>query len=241
MSCVVSVFICDDDGLLAEQLAAQVEACFQARGIAPSVRICNSGAELRALLPECKPDLIFLDLSLKDEDGYRLAEEIRAQRLRAEIVFVTSHPERMPAAFSYRPIGFIAKPADAKDIDAAVNRFLLFYWNMETSYCICTREQSVQVPLRDILYFESSGHRVFIHLENRPEPLSQTRRLDEIAAELEDRAFLRIHKSFLVRADTISHIDRSNLRAMLKNGTGLPISRRYYSQVLEQFIHYQLR
>ena len=63
----------------------------------------------------------------------------------------------------------------------------------------------------------------------------------EIAAELEDRAFLRIHKSFLVRADAISHIDRSNLRAMLKNGTGLPISRRYYSQVLEQFIHYQLR
>ena len=238
---MVCVLICDDDAPLAEDLRRQVEACFVSRDIAARTLICSSGVELNDILSQSPPDLIFLDLSLKDADGYRLAGEIRARRLKSEIVFVTSHPERMPDAFSYRPIGFISKPVSAKDIDDVINRFLLFYWITDACYCVRTREQSQQVPLRDILYFESNAHKVLIHLESQCEPLMQTRRLDEIAQELQDRPFIRIHKSFLVRVDAVSHVDRSKLRIILKNGVNLPISRRYYAQALEQFIHYQLR
>ena len=49
-------------------------------------------------------------------------------------------------------------------------------------------------------------------------------------------------KVFLANtADAISQIDRSNLRIILKDETSLPVSRRFYAQALEQFIHYQLR
>lgn len=238
---MISVLICDDDVPLAEELRLLAEACFASRNIAARIQICSSGAGLQSLLSECAPDLIFLDLSLKDADGYRLAGEIRARRLRAEIVFVTSHPERMPDAFSYRPIGFISKPVSAENVDDIINRFLLFYWSVDACYCIRTREHSQQIPLRDIQYFESNAHKVLIHLESRPEPLMQTRRLDEIDQELQDHPFIRVHKSFLVRADAISQIDRSNLRIILKDETSLPVSRRFYAQALEQFIHYQLR
>ena len=238
---MISVLICDDDAPLAEDLRLRAEACFATRSIAARIRICRSGAELLRLLDEAPPDLLFLDLSLRDADGYRIAGEIHARRLKSEIVFVTSHPERMPDAFSYRPIGFISKPVSAQDIDDAINRFLLFYWITDACYCIRSREHSQQIPLQDILYFESSAHKVLIHLESRAEPLMQTRRLDEIALELQDHPFIRIHKSFLVRADVISHIDRTKLRILLKNGTNLPVSRSYYAQALEQFIHYQLR
>ncbi len=236
---MICILICDGDALFAKNLGEQVSGCLLKRNIAASIRICDTGAGLRGLLSECRPDLIFLGLSLRDADGFRLAEEIRAQRLRTEIVFVTNHPERMPGAFSYRPIGFITKPASPENIEAVVNRFLLFYWNAEGCYCVRTRGHSQQVPLRDILYFESSGHRVFIHLESQPEPLHHTRRLDEVDQEMHDRAFIRIHKSFLVRLDAISHIDRSKMRVILKDGVNLPISRRQYAQVLEQFQHYQ--
>ena len=76
---------------------------------------------------------------------------------------------------------------------------------------------------------------------SQSEPLAQTRRLDEIDQELKDRPFIRIHKSFLVRVDAISSFDRSKLRVILKNGVNLPVSRRYSTQALEKFIHYQLR
>ena len=238
---MVSVLICDDDAPLAEDLRLRAEACFASRSIAARICVCGSGAELQGQLNEAPPDLIFLDLSLKDADGYRIAGEIRARRLKSEIIFVTSHPERMPEAFSYRPIGFISKPVSAQDVDDAINRFLLFYWSADACYCLRSREYSLQVPLRDILYFESSGHKLLVHLESRAEPLTQNRRLDEIALELQDHPFIRIHKSFLVRVDAIAHIDRTNLRILLKSGASLPISRRYYAQALEQFIHYQLR
>lgn len=238
---MVCVLICDDDAPLAEALRLRVESCFASRDIAACIRICNSGAELQGLLASQSPDLLLLDLSLKDTDGYRLAGEIRARHLRTEIVFVTNHPERMPDAFPYRPIGFISKPVSEKDIDDVVNRFLLFYWIADAHYCVCTREHCQKIPLRDVLYFESSAHKVLIHLESQSEPLVQNRRLDEIAQELTDHPFIRIHKSFLVRIDAVSHIDRSELRLILKSGVNLPISRRYYAQALERFIHYQLR
>ena len=238
---MICILICDDDAPLAGDLRTKVEACFRSRDVDARIEICRSGAELHNSLALCPPDLIFLDLSLEDADGYRLAGEIRARYLKSEIVFVTSHPERMADAFPYRPIGFIAKPASAREIDGVVNRFLLFYWIADASYHIHTRDSNRQIPLRDILYFESSGHKVYLHLESQDEPLAQTRRLDEIDQELKDRPFLRIHKSFLVRVDAIASFDRSNLRVILKNGTNLPVSRRYSAQALEQFIHYQLR
>lgn len=238
---MIYTLICDGDALPAEALSAQVEACFLKRGIAPSMRICNSGAELLELLPTFGPDLIFLDLSLRDGDGYRLAEEIRARHLQTEIVFVTNHPDRMPEAFSYRPIGFITKPATAGDIEGVVSRFLNYYWSAEVRYFVNTRENSQQLLLRDILYFESSAHKVYIHLKSQQEPLCQLRKLDEIEEELRDHAFVRIHKSFLVRLEAVSNIDRSNLRVTMEGGANLPVSRRYYAQALEQFIRYQLR
>ena len=238
---MIRVLICDDDAPLAEDLRVKAEACFLSRDVDARIQICDSGAALCSALSQEPPDLIFLDLSLKDADGYRLAGEIRARYLKPEIVFVTSHPDRMADAFPYRPIGFIAKPASAKEIDDVINRFLLFYWIADAIYCIRSRDSSQQIPLRDILYFESSGHKVFLHLESQTEPLAQTRRLDEIDQELKDRPFIRIHKSFLVRVDAISSFDRSKLRVILKNGVNLPVSRRYSTQALEKFIHYQLR
>ena len=238
---MIRVVICDDDAPLAEALLMDVEACFAARDVAINLSLCKSGAELQLLLDDAPPDLILLDLSLQDADGYQLAEEIRARRLRTELVFVTSHPERMPDAFCYRPIGFIEKPVAVEQLDEVIQRFLLFYWDAGVCYSVQTRGHKQQIPLRDILYFESSAHKVLIHLESQIKPLMQTRRLDEIAAELGEQPFIRIHKSFLVRADAIAQIDRSGLRIRLKDGTSLPVSRSYYAHTLEQFIQYQLR
>ena len=66
---MVCVLICDDDAPLAEELRLRVKACFASRDIAARIRICNSGAELLNLLNEAPPDLVFLDLSLRDADG----------------------------------------------------------------------------------------------------------------------------------------------------------------------------
>lgn len=238
---MIRILVCDDDALFANELCAHVDMCFRSRSIGVDIQSCSGAEVLMAALEQQAPDLLFLDLSLNEADGYQLAEEIRRRHMDMEIVFVTSFSQRMAEAFPYRPIGFIVKPVTADDIDGVVNRFLQFYWSAGAYYTVNTREQGLRIPLKNIFYFESEGHKILIHTNSREFPIVQTRRLDEIAGELQAHAFVRSHKSFLVRIDSISHIDRSRMRLILKNGVELPISRSCYNQVIEQFIHHKLR
>lgn len=235
------VLLCDDDPFYAKTLAEHVSRCFVSREINVSTQICSSVSELNSSLGKGAPDLLFLDLTLVDGDGYAVAEDIRRLRLKTEIVFVTSHAERMSEAFPYRPIGFLSKPSSPEQIDAVIERFLFFYYQDDTVYTVSNRETDMRIPLHNIVYFESSAHRVIIHLANGRDDVSQTRRLDDIDAELSSLGFTRVHQSFLVRMDAIERIDRTHMRVALINGRDLPISRSRYASVMEQFIHHRVR
>ena len=238
---MIRILICDDDSVFAEVLQEQVNKAFSKHHLDTQICCCNSGKALQTEFEKLSPDLVFLDLMLQDADGYQLAHEIRNAHAKTEIVFITNYPERMPDAFAYKPIGFIPKPGTAEDITSVINRFLLYYWDLMHYYAINTREQTIRIPVGDIVYFESSGHQVLIHCKSQTDPIYQVRRLDEIAEELQEFAFLRIHKSFLVHIDSVLRLDKTNMCAHLKNGKTLPISRSQYSDAVEQFIHYQLR
>jgi len=236
---LIHILLCDDDPVFAQQLHAQVQTAFAAFSTDVSIRHCaNAGCILHALQTG-HADLIFLDLAVGPSDGYAIAGQIRSLHLPTEIVFVTNHPERMPEAFPFRPIGFLPKPPSDVDIAATVDRFIHFYWQEDPVYTLTSREQEVRIPLRSILYFESSAHHVLIHHSGAPEPAKQLRRLDEIEAEMTNASFVRIHKSFLVHMNAISTINRTNMRVVLHNGKDLPISRSRYAGVIERFTHYR--
>ena len=238
---MVRVLICDDDSIFSELLQAQVQKAFDEQHIKAQVNCCNSVSALHAEIKQQYPDLLFLDLMLKDADGYQIAKEIRSAHAQTEIVFITNYPERMQDAFAYKPIGFICKPGSQEDISNMIHRFLLYYRELTHHYVIQTREQINKIPVDDIIYFESSAHQVLIHCKSRPEPFSQIRRLDEIDSELKELFFIRIHKSFLVHAHSILRLDKSHMLVHLKCGKTLPISRSYYTHAVEQFVQHQLR
>lgn len=238
---MIRVLICEDEILFAEALKECLSGAFSRRSIDAEIQIRECGTAFLAQLDAWLPDLIFLDLKLPDIDGYRLAQEFRSKRLNAEIVFVTNYPERMPDAFEHRPIGFLPKPVSDAEIDTIIRRFLQYYQNTHASYTVNTREQCLRIEIKDIQYFESKGHHVLIYRSTDAEPVHHIRRLDDIADELSSFPFIRPHKSFLVHADAIARIDKSNMTIMLTNGVAVPISRSFYAQTLEQYIHYQLR
>ena len=238
---MIRILFCDDDLIFSDGFIKSVSQRFADRKIETCVQKCHSGEDLLKMIDECAPDLLFLDLSLADADGYALAEEIRRRRMTTEIVFVTGHPERMRDAFPFRPIGFLSKPPSDEDIDETVDRFLFFYWQADAHYAVSSRDAGMRIPLKDVLYFESAAHRVAVHRISGAEPIWHTRRLDDIDEELKAAPFLRIHKSFLVHLDAIASVDRANMRVVLVNGQELPISRSRYAQVIDRFIHYRLR
>ena len=92
----------------------------------PSVRVvgeASNGKEAVQLVKRLRPDLLFLDIQMPDQDGFRVLEELGDDVPRG-IVFVTAHDEHAIRAFDVHALDYVLKPFGRPRFSAAVTRAL---------------------------------------------------------------------------------------------------------------------
>ncbi len=67
-----------------------------------------------------QPDLLFLDIHLEDDSGFRLIEQAG---LTLPIIFTTAYDQYMLQAFKTNSIDYLLKPIDADELAAALDKF----------------------------------------------------------------------------------------------------------------------
>ena len=91
------------------------------------------------------------------------------------------------------------------------------------------------VPVGAIQWIEGAGDYARIHVEGRQYLAS--RRLKDLEAELPDEAFARVHRSALVRLDSIRelrHRSHGDYEAVLVSGDSVRVSRRRRRELMER-------
>lgn len=78
------VMIVDDDNTSRQLLRAQMAKLYD-------VITCASGTEALLMIDSYKPDLILMDVSMPELDGYETCREIRSRGFSIPIIFVTAH------------------------------------------------------------------------------------------------------------------------------------------------------
>ncbi|QFT55500.1 LytTR family DNA-binding domain-containing protein [Microbulbifer sp. THAF38] len=84
------------------------------------------------------------------------------------------------------------------------------------------------VNVRDIEWVEAAGNYVNLHLGDRIYPLRDT--MAKLLERLDPVEFVRVHRSYIVRLDSIAEItplESGDARICLKGGQQIPVSRRY--------------
>lgn len=111
-----SLLLVDDDHAFVERLARALEK----RGFAP--RTAESVAAARAALEEAAPAYAVVDLRLEDGSGLDIVDELRQARPDARIVVLTGYGAiaTAVAAVKMGATDYLAKPADANDVTAAL-------------------------------------------------------------------------------------------------------------------------
>ena len=93
-----------------------------------NVRIAANGAEGIALAKETQPDLILLDVSLPDKDGYELCRSMKLDDATCHIpvMFVTSHNRDIEEqlGFDVGGMDYITKPISLQVLHARIALFL---------------------------------------------------------------------------------------------------------------------
>jgi two-component system LytT family response regulator len=92
----------------------------------PTVQVvgeASNGREAVQLVRRLRPDLLFLDIQMPDQDGFRVLEELGDDVPRG-IVFVTAHDEHAIRAFDVHALDYVLKPFGRPRFSAAVVRAL---------------------------------------------------------------------------------------------------------------------
>lgn len=222
---MLTIAICDDENTITSQIETLLYNLSQKHGIPIETDVFYSGQHLEhQILDGKKYDLIYLDIEMHNGDGITAAEHIRSRDENALLVYVSGYEKYMMELFRLDVLAFIKKPLDParfEKIFLEANRRICkqqFYFTYHY------KNAEYKTPCVDILYFESYGRKIKIHLKDGSLE-SFNGKLSDVEKELDDGKipFLRIHKSYFVNYHYIKA--RAKTEIILTDGTRLPVSR----------------
>lgn len=212
---------------------------------------CDSAASARAALAAHDVDVIFLDIQMPFESGLVLAREMSRLRAPPLIVFATAYSEHAVDAFEVHALDYLLKPLSDARLAQAVERIgAMLGQRQREAYGAAVRDyveagaghaaaqlerinvRSVgrieQIRVDDILWVESAGNYVELHLAGRTVLHRIT--LNRLEALLAPGAFLRVHRSAIVRRSQIARLETvgdGSYRLTLRCGATVAVSERY--------------
>jgi len=207
---------------------------------------CDGTAAARTVLAAQEVDVIFLDIQMPAESGLVLAREISRLRAPPLIVFVTAYSEHAIDAFEVHALDYLLKPLSDARLAQTVERIgAMLGQRQREAYGAALRDyvdagarlerinvRSVgrieQILVADILWIESAGNYVELHLAGRTVLHRIT--LNRIETLLAPADFLRVHRGAIVRRSEIARLDTvgdGSYRLTLRCGATVGVSERY--------------
>jgi two-component system, LytTR family, response regulator len=210
---------------------------------------CENGAAAIAALKNTKPDLLLLDISLPDMDGFAVLKTLPQQELPV-VIFTTAYDQYALSAFEVHAIDYLLKPFSAERFAEALTRARerLAARDAMPVEALVNATRNKQTPLERVLirdgsrvhvlpidtidYVEAQDDYVAFHADGKSYLKDQT--LAAVEALLDPARFVRIHRSYLLNIERIARVElyaKDSRIAILRDGTKLPVSRAGYARL----------
>lgn len=196
-----------------------------------------------AAIHKFKPDIVFLDIEMPGENGFKLFEYF--DTVNFEVIFTTAFNQYAINAIKYSALDYLLKPINFIDLNDALKRFenrnnlklrqeriemLLSNMNMGNSIkskvAFPTLSGYEMKKINDIIYCEGDQNYTKIHLVNN-EHILVSKTLKYIEELLPAKVFYRIHKTYLVNLNYVEkYIRTDGHKVLLDDGTQLDVANR---------------
>lgn len=201
------VSICDDEKELRLMLRRVIEKELQLAGIDYHIDEYESGERLLSGCADEEPDILFLDIEMKEISGMEAARRLRKQYKNMVIIFVTAYPDFVFQGYEVRALHYILKPYREEKIREVLKLALEeLEEEREQFYLVEQKSGTLRLPLREVRYFKSERKKVEAVWGDRREVFYG--KLSDMEQEL-PKYFARSHNRYLVNLNYVTRLEAS--------------------------------
>ncbi len=212
---------------------------------------CANALEAQQFLAARNVDLIFVDVNMPDLSG---VEFVRSLTQRPMVIFTTAYSEYAVEGFRLDAVDYLLKPFGFADFSRSVakaNSLHELLLNQrapgepfpeatarDPEYLSIKADYKVSlVRISDIVYLESEGEYVRLHLADRS-TITTLFRLKNMETALPPASFMRVHRSYIVNLQRIKGFIKG--RIFLSDDEYVPIGENY-REAFQRYIdaHYR--
>lgn len=223
---MITAIIVDDEIININNLQALLNK--HCKSIAVTGSAMNAAAARKAIM-QLKPDVVFLDIEMPEENGFDLLRSIKD--IDFEVVFVTAYDTYGIMAVKFSALDYLLKPINIEELKITVSKIeqsvnnknqhlrlnnLLQVLDQQQpdgyhKIALPTQKETFFVPVKEIIRCESSNNYTTFFLSNGSEHLI-SKPLYEYEELLSPYGFIRCHQSHLV--------NRIHVTSMLNEDAG---------------------
>jgi DNA-binding LytR/AlgR family response regulator len=186
-----------------------------------------------SLLQDSAIDLIFLDIKMPGLSGIEFIKSITNPPM---VIFTTAYSEHAVQSFELDAVDYLLKPFSFSRLLKACNKAMSLHQLKANAsnpvlkslpaIFIKSGYEQIKVDLGDVLYVESVGNYMRFHLTGQTIVSRLT--MAEVEVILPEKAFVRIHRSFIVAKMKITKIDK---RSVWLHDVEVPTGTSYATEV----------
>lgn len=211
----------------------------------------NEGIEV---INEQKPDLVFLDISMPDGDGFEVLEKVEHNNF--QVIFSTAYDQYAIRAFEVAALHYILKPVKPEDLIEALKRFEEASKDNDLSDKIKVLNGALKnapqrlvlptsngmhiIDIEEIVRCESSNNYTTFFLTNK-QKIVVSKSIQLYEQMLSVSHFCRIHNKHLVNLKFITkYVKGRGGHVLLNDGSKIDVSDGRKKNFLEKLSEYTL-
>lgn len=234
----MKIAIVEDEREHRELIKKYIKDACESKGIHSQIFEFESGEQFLFENEEVNADVAFLDIQMPGISGVELARKLRECNNDIAIVFATGIDDYIEEGYELEAIHYLRKPIDKKKISLCIDR--ICKKNTDDRYILIdTSDGKHKVNIKNIVSIEAVGHKTMITINKgrSSEKMESTFSLNEMEKQLAQfDGIQKTHRSYLVNLSYVKNITKTDV--VMDNGVAIPLSRRMYKEVNENFIRY---
>ena len=233
------VLVVDDEPLAVERLQLLLA---RSEGVTLVGTAADGEAALR-IAEAVKPDLLLLDIAMPGMDGIEVARALAASAVDPAVIFITAFDNFAVAAFDVAAVDYLMKPVDPERLARSLERvreaiakghaarpqpasdYVEEFW-------VPDHNGLVRIAVRDVERITAERDYMRLHVGKRSWLIYRT--IAKLEEELDPALFIRVHRSAILRRDTIVGLTRDSMghwAARLTDGSEQRIGRSHIGDV----------